>query len=72
MLVATGGKGRMLMSSDTLQTWRNAQEASIPHVPPPQSSHGGGTERCDSAWRPTSRHERRSSYFVFCAAQMPT
>lgn len=33
------------MASDMLWTWRNAQEGSIPHVPLPQSSDGGGSER---------------------------
>lgn len=39
--LASGGKSRMLMASDTPHTWRNAQEGSIPHAP----LHGGGSER---------------------------
>lgn len=68
--LASGGKSRTLMASDMLWTWRNAQEGSIPHVPLPQSSDGGGSERARSAWRPASRHTRRSSSFVFYTAWM--
>lgn len=38
--LASGGKSRLLMAPDTLRTWRNAEEGSIPHVPPPQCSVG--------------------------------
>lgn len=67
---ASGGKSRMLMASDMLRTWRNAQEDSIPHVPLPQSCDGGGSERACSTWRPPSRHTRHSSSFVFSTARM--
>lgn len=68
--LASGAKSRMLMASDMLRTWRNAQEGSIPHEPLPQSCDGGGSEQACSSWRSASRHTRRSSSFVFYTARM--